>query len=277
MSEDLRSALTAALDDDAGDTDQPTPEREPEAAITETTEPEPVGDTAPAATPEDEALFNSAEFLAAHPELTPYAKQLQGDYTKKTQQLAEQRKQFEGMSPDTLAWAKRLEQTAAVDPQAALQMIAEVQAQLQGASAPQPEPPAEPEWMTDTERLLAERLAKVESFSLQQQAAANEAMATRLFGDLAKKFGLEDIPHDQKYQVIQRMQQRHAPLEEIPVYWGGMYGIEMAMQRGRDEGARSVAAKNGIGPPPRAVVPGTGPPPEPKSLREALEMLPNDE
>src|SRR5438128_815885 len=57
----------------------------------------------------DEKPFNWDELTAQHPDLVPLAKQLQADYTRKTQQLADQRKQFEGVDPESIEGLRALQ------------------------------------------------------------------------------------------------------------------------------------------------------------------------
>lgn len=88
-------------------------------------EPTPVADTLFEGTP-----VNPDELIAQHPELAPLVKQLEGAFTRKTQALAEQRKQFEGLDPAVAREAVEL-YTALQDPQYLQQFHQELTSALQ--------------------------------------------------------------------------------------------------------------------------------------------------
>jgi len=94
----------------------------PDGSLSDT--PAPVADT-----PLFEGV-NPDQLIAQHPELAPFVKQLQGEWTRKTQGLAEQRKQFEGLDPQIARQATEL-YTALQDPAYLTQFHAELSTHLQ--------------------------------------------------------------------------------------------------------------------------------------------------
>jgi hypothetical protein len=86
---------------------------------------------APAAdTPLFDGSVNPDQLIAEHPELAPFVKQLQGEWTRKTQALAEQRKQFDGLDPQVARQATELYQ-ALQDPKYLQEFHAELSTHLQ--------------------------------------------------------------------------------------------------------------------------------------------------
>lgn len=158
-------------------------------------------------TPDTPSLFegsqvNPDELIAANPELAPLVKQLQGVFTQKTQEVAEQRKQFEQYGePEAVQSAVELYQSlqdpeylqafhgeltqvlesmglspAEASAQAA-QQIAESQ---QPAAAPELTPDLQQLVQSDPElapiaKMIAEQRAELQSFK-DQQAAREQAL-----------------------------------------------------------------------------------------------------
>ncbi len=135
--EDAAEALAAAVREDAGEQAEPvsapqgsspavTPPVAPPAAP-EASAPAPV-----AVTPEaDTESFTKLDPNALPPELQPFYKSMQADYVRKTQEVAQQRKQFEEFGdPNTVTEALGL-YNALQDPSSWQQLHAELSAGLQ--------------------------------------------------------------------------------------------------------------------------------------------------
>ena len=264
----------------------PEPPAEPAAAsqpteplklddLSDTPEAQPPADTAPDATGEDEPLFNSREFLQQHPELEPYAKQLQADYTRKTQAIAEQRRALEGVDTAAVQWVRQFNEALATNPEQARAMLLQEQERLFGGGAP-PAPVVEDDpWVTDTERQLATEVATVKQqlaeIKRQSELAEVQRQMHQQFDALEKEVG-QKIPHEDRLAHIQRMAQLGLPYNQVATYYWGTAGREKALQMGREEGMRLAQQKAVMGGPPSSQVmsePRTEP--EPKSLVEALE------
>jgi hypothetical protein len=125
--------------------------------------------------PEEEPLFRWEE-LPDDPAVQKLAKGLQGDYTRKTQQLAEQRKALEA---ERAAYQRyeQYEQLRRQNPAAAAQILQQELQALQGGSAPhtahsaQPDPLNGFEPETTNEQVLADviRSQHQQIYSFQQQ------------------------------------------------------------------------------------------------------------
>ena len=98
-------------------------------------------------------------------QLLPLAKKFQGDYTRKTQALAEQRKQFEGLSSDEVAGFKAIQQLIREDPARAAMWFRQQSELLQQAPASSQEDDTdllsliEPE--DETQRLLLQQVQEM--------------------------------------------------------------------------------------------------------------------
>ena len=228
---------------------------------------------APAADDDAEPSFNREKYLAEHPELAPIAKQFQADYTRKMQELAEQRKQFEGLDESDIAGIRNFNNLAATNPAAAADWLAQQAEALRGAQAP--DPYADQFFATDAERIAFERITRLEQ---QIQASENRqihATVERSFDQLGQTYGVA-IPVAEREQVINQMAAQGVPLGMLETFWQGQNVkrlIEAAARKARDEASGVVQRKAGIGGAPSGIaareVAGTR---EPQSLMEALEM-----
>lgn len=272
MDNELANALNAEFAEGAGDTSTETPETPTERSEAETAEETPA-DTGSEPTPtgDDEWRFNSAEWDSQHPDLAKYRKQLQADYTKAQQQLADQRKAVEGLAEDDVRWLRTVTEAARLNPAYAKTLLQQAAEQLAQQTGTPPDPYQGMEFATDTERQLAERVQQMEQFMHEQRLNSVQQEVDRRFAELSKQYG--DIPFEQQHAVIQAMAQVNAPPAQIPLYWKGMFGIEQALRRGRDEGANTVRQKAGMSPPPAGIASRADEaPPEPQTLLEALKL-----
>lgn len=278
MSEDFTQAMTQALEGQAGDTElDSTPIEPTDAPETEPAPEAAAADTAPdGATGDQEWHFNAAEFDQAHPELAPYRKQLQGSFTKAQQELAEQRKAYEGVDPGDVAFLKQVSELATWNPQAAAQMLDQAKQQLLGA-APLPQGQTsqgeEPEFATDVERQLWQRLQAVEQQTEAQQIARTRAEMDRQFQEAGQQIG-QEIPYEQRAAAARYCLQNGIPPTQIGMVWKGLYGFEAARKTGRSEAASVVERKAGIGNGPSSLARGQAPPRDvaTMSLDDALRV-----
>lgn len=203
------------------------------------------------------------------PELEPLAKGFQADYTRKSQELAEQRKTLEAQAQQYQA----LQQLAEADPRLAEQLIrAHLGLTDDGAQAATSEtdPYAQIEPVNDNERFLIERnrvmearLAQQEQFFQQQVQRQNLERIGAEFAALEKQVGRE-IPAGERDQIatacIQRAVQLSDGTWQAPtpsqmfreVHWEAE--MTRAMQRGRDEAASVVQQKASGAPAPSGIV-----------------------
>ncbi len=239
--------LSAELAGSGGDTSTETPAEAPAGPQPE----EQPADTAPAEDATgDEALFDPA-VLQQNPQLQPYAKQLQADYTRKMQSLAEERRKLEGIPEGTLQWARQLEEVAAVSPQAAAQMLQEAQARLLEAGAAQPEPEVyeDDDLWTDNERQLAQqnraleqRLARIEQ---QSELARAQAQVDQQFSGLETELGVT-IPPAERWAFLREMASEGIPITALAKVWRGTKGHEHTLRRGREEGEKALRARQAL-------------------------------
>lgn len=263
MSDDFRSIATAALEsEDTADATPETPTAAPELPAADTGSAPQEGD---APTPGSEWRFNSTEWDELHPELQSYRKQLQADHTRAQQQLAEQRKAFEGVRPELVGWARQLDQLAATDPAEAARLL---QLELQRLQPPEQQFDNN-EFLSESERQLDQRLRQMESFAETQRIAAIQSRVNEQFSQLEAAYG--QIPIEERQAVVMQMAQHGAPPEAVRHYWTGM-NVERVMAKARNEGAQAIQQKVSLGPSPSSLSSRAGDvEPEPKTYAEALQ------
>lgn len=270
MDEEFRNAMSAAIDD-SGDTATATPETTSPATNTETaSEPKPAdtGSTPEGAAPTgDQWRFNSTEWDDKHPDLKQYRTQLQADYTRAQQALAEQRKSFEGVRPELIGWAADLDRLAAENPARAVAILEAQVAQLRAGQEPADDPDLE--FVTESDRQVHQRLRTMEQFVQQQRLTALDAQLNNQFSQLEQQYGT--IPFEERQQVIAQMARHGAPPEVVKHYWAGM-NLDKVTQKAKDEASRSVAQKTAIGGAPSGIASRAGDVESPpKNFREAME------
>lgn len=268
MAETLAQAIEASVDT-SGDTEvssTPATTTAPETTTPETSTP---ADTAPAATGDPEWKFDQAEFDAAHPELAPYRKQLQGSYTRAQQELAEQRKAVEGLDEGSIAWVRQVTQLAQTQPQLAAQMLEQERQRMLGAApAPPPDPFEGQVWLSDGERGLHRELLEQKQIVQQLQQEHALTQIHRQFDALEKEIG-RPIPHDERVKTAGYCTTRG--IRDPADGWRAM-NWNAGVQMGRDQAATVVAQKSGMGAAPGGVASREAPPGdrEPKTQREAI-------
>lgn len=239
-------SLTEFLNADlagTGDTAEATPEVAAETTATPT--------ETPAADPADTATGDDLGFDPADVQANPEAaKRMQAAWTRKTQELAEQRKQLEGIDPGVLDWTRRLNEALVYDPASARQMLLEAQAQFDQQSATPPALAIEDGWVTDQERQLADRLTRLEQ---QTTLANNQATVRQQLDAVERDLGVS-IPYEQRLALWTEMTREKVPFQHAGIYWRGRYGVEQIRQKAREEGLKSAATKAQMPAPPSGVV-----------------------
>lgn len=263
MADSLNEFLNADLAAADGDTSTETPAT-PETPATSEPEAAPAADTADA-TGEYDLGFDPAD-VQGNPEA---AKRMQADYTRKMQALAEQRRQLEGVDPSSLEWVRAFNEAAATNPAAARQMLQEAQRQFLEPSAEPPFAQESDPWVTDTERQLAQRLQALEH---NHTLASNTALVRTQLDSLEAELGVK-IPNHERNALWAEMTRDQIPYKHAATFWRGRHGVEQMRRLGREEGAKSAAAKAAMSPAPSGVVDrGVEAPRKANSLREHLEM-----
>lgn len=209
------------------------------AAPTETTETQ----------TETDQLFDWSQ---VPPELMAQAKGFQASYTKRMQELAEQRKAFEAQQQQYAGFAA-LQQLAETDPAQAAQILQMYAAQLGGAQVgqePETDPYTQAEPVTETERLLMDEVRALKEqqaqfaqfFQQQQQKAGLEALQSR-YAALEKAIGRQ-LPMEERDQIAAHAL-KLGTNDVIAAYRDLAWETEMqrAMQRGRDEASKIVSQK----------------------------------
>ena len=199
--------------------------------------------------------------------------------TSKLQQRAEllrERELYKDLPPETAMWTKQLYDLSTRDPARAAAILQEEAARLRG-TPPEPEPfGLDEEYLTDNERLLADRLRRMETqfgvmqqFKEQQERASVGAAIDKTFDGLEKNFG--PITVAERRAVVQRMANEGAPPTATAGYWFDM-NQERVMRQARRAGVETGARKSGLSPPPSSLTSREGDEtPMPKTLREVLQ------
>lgn len=275
--------LSAELSGD-GDTAAATPTETTEAPETEE---QPAGDTA-AATPEEgedadlQALI--AEARTRDPQFAELLdrshKTWQRGVTPKLQEASDLRRQIEGLNPSQLEWFRHVAQTASLSPQAAAQILQQEAAQLLGQSAAPPEPASDNDaWMTDTERQLAQQTRslqqRLEQIEQQTALARVQSEVQQQFDAVGRELGVE-IPPAERNAFVAKMAQQNVPHHLIGELYKAGPGLQHIVRKAREEGERSLRAKQALPASPSGIAAREGgtAPPMPNDLREYLEMDP---
>ncbi len=159
-----------------------TPEPETPASPTSETAPadQDPAEGQPSKAEVEEKPFNWDDLTAKNPELVPLAKQLQADYTKKTQEAAELRKQFEGIDTQAIETIRQLNTLAQENPAQVAEYFRK-QAELfdgmgQGPAAADAEADALADYIpqTDAEAVLLNEVKALKEWRLQQEQVTKQ-------------------------------------------------------------------------------------------------------
>lgn len=232
------------------------------------------GQVEEAVTPDDSDLFNLDEvgekFVTVGDERVKVADLRNGylrqaDYTRKTQEIAQQRKEAE--------FGVTLQKLYEQDPALAIQFLTRGQTQVQA--------PAEPPLPEDPHlRALEEQRRYFESQLRPIQESHAEQELTRIVGSLAKQYEGAEIPFDPRAVVQRAVELGHEDpyhLEDVykqmvfDEYWGRQLAErEFNSQSAADDAARQAAAAGITSHSNGTAAPMTPPVSQPKSMREAF-------
>jgi hypothetical protein len=266
MPEGLQEAISQSVDT-GGDTAPATPEAAPAAVETTPTETPTPADTAETpATGESEWKIDSTDFDNQHPELAPYRKQLQADYTRRQQELAEKQRLTEGLDEGSIQWMRDVRRLAQTNPEVARQLM-EAEAQRLAPQAPPPQ--EEPVWYSDGERVLAQQVQQLQQTVRQQELAYQKAAVEAETAQLERTIGKSLTPQERD-GLYTFCAQKRVNLDDG---WKLM-DYDRAVQRGMDKAGAMQQQKAGMGPAPGTTASREVPAAdrEPKTAREALEM-----
>ena len=271
--DDFTDVMTAAFDGEAQDPGADTPALE--SPVDDAGEA--AGDVSgePAETPsldDAEPLFNREQYLAEHPELAPIAKQFQADYTRKMQELAEQRRQFEGVDEQSLSGLRYLNDLMARDPRAAAEALRQQAQQIEGMGAP--DPYAGQEFATEVERIQAGEIQELKTFVNEIRNEHLNASFERGFAKLEKQYG--EIPPEMRGQVARELGMRNLGVQDLEMVYKALSfetHLTAASRKARNAASAVVQQKAGMVPGPSGIAGReSATPREPQSVREALEM-----
>jgi len=267
--DELADVMNSAWDGEAQDTAEAPLEAAPaaeDAAIGEVAQ-----DTAEAPLEADEPAWDR-RVLDDHPELAPAYKQMQADYTRKMQELAEQRRQFEGVDPDTLSGVRYLNDLMARDPAAAAAALEQQAQQIRGMQAP--DPYEGQEFATEVERIQADDIRGLKQIVNELKNEHLNASFERGFAKLEKTFG--EIPVEMRGQVAREMGMRGLGVQDLEMVYKALSfetHLTNAKREARNATSAVVQRKAGMTPGPSGLAGReSSTPREPQSVREALEM-----
>lgn len=264
---EIEDAESGATEIEAGEVETPDPQSQPEDAFT--------------------GKFKLEDL---DPALQGVYKELQADYTRKTQQVAEMRKAFEA-DPlySTLKQVQELAQTNPAQLAVWLAEQAEIARQMAGDGQQQAAPEEQeidPDYLTESERLLWQQnqslRAELKKISDQLQGitpTVEQARMERAKAQLDAKFG--EIEGELGRKLT--MEDRNA-ISEVAMSMGvrDLNGIaaaakawdyDNALKRGREQASKIVEQKRQVATGGRAVSPSGGNRPTgPMSIREMAEL-----
>lgn len=228
---------------------------------------------------EGEYLGQPFDWKAVPEQLLPLAKGFQSSYTRRMQEVAEQRKQMEALQHRD-AW-QSVERLLAEDPaQAAAWFRQQAEWLSQGATGEQTDtdPYADLTPATDTEAALLEKLRQVEQqqrglleWQQQQQLAYQQQQIAREFTDLEKSVG-RSISEEERRRVAAFCVENQIP--NVALGFRAMRFDEeltAARQAGVNQGASVVQQKQAMAAPPSSLVNRAGAEAErPKDLSSLL-------
>lgn len=191
-------------------------------------------------------------------ELVPHVKHFQADYTRKSQELAEQRKQLEQQAQQYQSFAA-LEQLAQQDPALARQILASrlgLTDEVVQAATSETDPYAQIE-LSETEQFLVEQQRKLmaqqeqfQQFYEQQMRQQARSQVEAEFAELSRTVGRE-IPASEQEQIAAFCVANQIPNVALGFKaWDYDQALNRARQAGVDRGAAVVQQKAGMAPAP---------------------------
>lgn len=234
-----------------------------------------VGISPHATEPEEAPSFTRLDPNGLPEPLRESYRSMQGDYTRKMQEIAEEKKRLGGIPDTTLEFARTIEQLAATDPQAAARALqAQVDAlnQAYGGGHAEPEPPYfDPETgyqpQTEIEAQLVSRLQQLERA---QQIQTEREQRARIQGEMAEVHRMNGtpLPVPDQVRVIRYAAERAVTLPEAYrlLNWDTLLQREQA--RAREEGMTQALQRNGLPPTGGGLSSREAPPPEVTDVKE---------
>lgn len=213
------------------------------------------------------------QVIAGDPALAAKAKTLEGDYTRKAQELAEQRQQVAGFMA--------LQRLAEENPAEAARVVQEWVSGLTGGAPEQaPDPLSGMEYLTDGERMLAQELQQVKQqnaqfaqFLQQQERNQQQQRVMAEYQQLTQSLGRE--LNDQE-QVALGNHYRQGGFKTLTAAYRDLHWdaeMNRALQKGRDEASTVIEQKAAMGKAPSALVSRQSANPEPPGAPHSRERL----
>ena len=193
----------------------------------------------------------------------------QADYTRKTQEIAEQRRQLQGLDPEFLSQAQLYQQAIQQDPRLALSLLEQQADQIRsvlgegqgrgqgypaGAEPPSADPALPTDW-TENEHYLWQQnqalQARLQQLEQGYEAVQRQSFETRAQAELRQikeEFGVELQGFD-ALKLQQEAIGRGMSLHELYVSKNYKRLVEDAARKARDEAAQVVARKAAAAPP----------------------------
>lgn len=200
------------------------------------------------------------EYIEKNPDHRPIVdtlnREFKSAFTPKLQEAAELRKQYEGLDPNVVTAIRHLQQLVQTDPRNAAEYLRQQAQLLEGAQTPEAQPttPNVPEFATDVEELLYNRVTEMEK-RYQEQFTYLEQMkqqqeAFRIKGEFAKlkeEMGVEATP-EQMAQAWQLSELSGGKLSVTDAFFAQNRNdlLPSLLQKARDEASSVVQQKAGM-------------------------------
>ena len=216
----------------------------------------------PAIAPETEDRFTSLNPDQLPENLRETYRSMQGDYTRKMQEIAENRKRFEGVPEPTIEFARAVEAIARENPLEAARILEEQAATFKRAyggepdlGAPSPEATYDP-WGQDEGGLQPQ--SPVEAYVLQrmqqmeraEQSRVQKEQVTRIQSEMQEVVKLAGTPLalPDQVRVIRYATERNITLQDAYrlLHWETL--SERERVKAREEGMTAALARQGLPP-----------------------------
>jgi hypothetical protein len=221
-----------------------------------------------------------ARFAEDHPELAPVMnaalKEMERGLQRKFEQVAALKKQtaeqiireerLQAIPQDELLQMAEWHRLAQSNPEAAADRLFAASEQLR-QQAQHPNTNTTPYSQLPPE--LAAELQQMRGFYHQQTQQQVAQQIEGQFTALSSEFGSQPIPENQRIHVLETIQQRGLGVDDIPLMWKALYGVDHARQEALKKGQAMRQQKAGLSagataaPPPASAN-------RPKTLEDAL-------
>lgn len=230
----------------------PTPEATPTTGNEGLPTPTPVAD--------DDYPQSVRDYITQNPDHREIAenlnRQFKAAFTPRLQEAAELRKQYEGLNPDVANAVRHLQQLITTDPRNAAEYLRQQAQLLEGTQAPTATPET-PEFATDVEELLYNRLNELEQWKQQQMQGFEQQRLMAKRDQVVNEFAALD----QQFGVQTTLEQRAAAWELSEATQGKMSVTDAffalnrttllpnLIQKAKDEASGVVQQKLGLATP----------------------------